>query len=917
MRTARSDHRHRAPLRSAICAAMTLLALAISAAPASASEQITSFETVSTTSKAGAHPDFTTSFSLQNPGEPEAAKNVLFNSPEGIFGNTNAIPQCSAVAFALNECGPDTQVGLITIHANYKGNPNYLLGTAPIYDIVPQPEELARFSFIAPVVNIPIAIPVAVRTAGDYGLRFTVADITQFTPLASVRLTFWGFPASPSHNAERFAKGSSGKPEGCPELANTTCITTPTPPNVPNDPLTDNTTTCTAEDLSNTSEVQTCQEPAHLSTAKAGYPAISECERETFNPVIQASATTDETDAASGLNIELKAPQFEGFSASPSELRSGIVTLPPGFTINPDAADGQSACTDSQANFGSEGPANCPDNSKIGNFAIGSPTLQGPLTGAIYIGEPKPGNQYRLFMVASGFGMKIKLIGSFHPDPLTGQLTTTFVDLPQLPFETFELHLFSSDRALMATPTACTVYTVTADMFPWNATAADQTSTQVFGLNTGPHGSECPGQIRPFRPSLAAGTSNPSAGGFSSFTLKLDREDGDQFLGHLNFTMPPGLTANLHGITYCPEAQIAAAAQTLGKVEQVSPRCPASSNIGTSNVAAGPGSHPFHAVGRIYLAGPFQGAPLSLVAITPALAGPYDYGTVVVRVALHIDPTDAHVIADSETVPEIIGGIPIRMREIQVNIDKPNFMINPTNCSPLSVGSEGIGDQGTAVAFSSYFHADNCFGLPFKPTMKITQLGGNKATSRGEDPSIRFDLNTRGGDANIKSVAVTLPSALEIDQNHLRNLCSKSELSTTHCAGREAIGRVKDETPLLEAPLEGLAYAVSGYNGLPHVAFILGGQVMVIPQGESRATKPGLRTEVPTVPDVPVGHFQLTLFGGNQGYLANTRNLCHHPVTMSVEYSGQNGKKLSQKVAAKTACVAKAKKARKRKRHQR
>ena len=259
--------------------------------------------------------------------------------------------------------------------------------------------------------------------------------------------------------------------------------------------------------------------------------------------------------------------------------------------------------------------------------------------------------------------------------------------------------------------------------------------------------------------------------------------------------MPPGLTANLHGVTYCPEADILAAAQTLGKVEQAEPSCPASSEIGTSNVAAGPGSHPFHAVGKIYMAGPFQGAPLSLVAITPALAGPYDYGTVVVRVALHIDPTDAHVIADSETVPEIIGGIPIRMREIQVNINRRNFMINPTNCSPFSVGSEGVGDQGTAVGFSSYFHAVNCAALGFTPKMTITQLGGRKSTARGKEPGLQFDLNTTPGDANLKSVAVTLPRAFEIDQEHLGNLCDKAELAADQCKGKAAIGTVNRRNP--------------------------------------------------------------------------------------------------------------------------
>ena len=234
---------------------------------------------------------------------------------------------------------------------------------------------------------------------------------------------------------------------------------------------------------------------------------------------------------------------------------------------------------------------------------------------------------------------------------------------------------------------------------------------------------------------------------------------------------------------------------------------------------------PFHAVGDIYLAGPFEGAPLSLVAITPALAGPYDYGTVVVRVAIRIDPHDAHVIADSETVPAIIGGVPIRMRSIQVNIDKPNFMINPTNCDPFTVDSQGIGDQGTVAGFSSPFQAVNCYSLPFAPTFAVRQLGGHKATPRSKDPALQFDLRTRPGDANIRSVAVTLPKAFAIDQRHLGNICSRAQLAAEHCAGRQPIGAAVVETPLLEQPLRGPAYAVSGFGKLPHVVFILGGQV--------------------------------------------------------------------------------------------
>ncbi len=256
-------------------------------------------------------------------------------------------------------------------------------------------------------------------------------------------------------------------------------------------------------------------------------------------------------------------------------------------------------------------------------------------------------------------------------------------------------------------------------------------------------------------------------------------------------------------------------------------------------------------------------------------------------------------------MPSIIGGVPIRMRSIQVNIERPDFTINPTNCSPFSIESQGIGDQGTVASFSSYFHAVNCSSLAFSPKMTITQLGGRGAAARGQDPAIRFDLHTRDGDANIRSLTLTLPNALEIDQNHLGNICAKVELETTHCAGRQPIGRVLDETPLLERPLEGFAYAVSGYKGLPHVAFILSGQVTVIPQGESRtSSQQRLRTTVPIIPDVPVGHFELTLFGGKQGYLANTRNLCTHPPFSMVSYNAQNGKSLSEKLRIKTHCGA-------------
>ena len=888
---------------------LTLLALLLAglmlAASASATEGIQSFSVSPSTSQAGGHPDIDVSLNLETPGEPEAAQDVIVNTPQGLFGNPNAITRCSSSDFALNQCASSSQAGLITVYANYKGDPNRLLGTAPLYDRETVGDETALFSFVVPTLGIPVKVPVAVRTAGDFGLRFTVAGLTQLAPLSAAQLTFWGFPAKSSHDAQRFRKGVPGEPPGCPGLTDTSCNGAPVPAAITVHPLIDNPTVCTEAQLSVRLEVRTYQDPGHLSHQDATYPATSGCYNMTFNPVLFANLTTSAADSPSGLDLRMAAPQPLGEASTPSSIHAATLTLPEGLTINPDAADGQRACTDADAHFGSEAAAECPDNAKIGTFVVGSPALDGPLHGALYFAEPKPGDQYRLFLIADGFGIHAKFLGSFRPDPLTGQITAVVDNLPEVPFEEFQLHLFASDRGLLATPSHCGLYEVEADFFPWNDKLPDRRSTQFLSINSGPEGSPCPGVIRPFAPRLVAGTSVPTAGAFSDFTLKLDRDDGDQFLGDLNFTMPPGLTGDLRGISYCPEASIAVAAQNPGRTEQAFPSCPASSQIGTTNVAAGPGSHPFHAVGKMYFAGPFKGAPLSLAAITPALAGPYDYGTQVVRVALHVDPLTAQVKAVSDTVPAVIGGVPIRMRSIQVNIDRPRFTINPTNCSPMSVDSQGIGDQGRVANFSSYFHAVNCRALAFKPKMTIRLLGARKNTRRARNPELRFDLTTRPGDANIKSLSVTLSNAFEIDQRHLGNICAEKELATTQCAGRTAIGRAKTTTPLLDQPLEGPVYAVSGSGGLPRLAFLLNGQVDLVPRADTKTVGGLLQTTVPVVPDAPIGHFQLNVFGGKAGYLINTRDICKRVATVSIAYTAQSGKTRSETVKVKAACSKK------------
>jgi hypothetical protein len=889
--------------------------LALSAGSASAAVPIESFETFSTDTQAGGHPDLTTSFILDNSDEGDAARNVVFDAPQGLFGNPNAITRCTASDFALHECPVASQAGVITVRGDYEGNPDFLFGTAPMYDMVPQAIETARFNFVVPVLGLPIAIPVEVRTGSDYGLRFRVSEITQAIPLKSADLTFWGMPALAEHDAERFPKGSVAEAApGCAEAADTSCVEDPVGAGLAPKPMIDNPTLCTGEELVTTLTVQSYVEPDNPQSANGEYPQTEGCEHLTFKPVLSANLTTNAADSPSGLDLGFRVPQALGFTPTQSSLRRATVTLPVGLSVNPDAADGQTSCSDAAANFGNEAPSNCPDEAKIGTAEIGTPALDGPLEGAIYIGEPKPGDQYRIFLILSGFGLNAKLVGSVHPDPQTGQLTVVFDELPQVPFETIDVHLFASNRGLMATPNVCTLYRTQALFEPWNTVLAPQTSEQFFGIETGPNGAQCPGPVRPFHPRLVAGTTNPLAGGFSDFSLKLDRDDGDQFLGDLTFRMPPGFTGDLRGIPYCSDASIAAAARKLGRAEQASPSCPAASQIGTSNVAAGPGLNPFHAVGKMYLSGPLKGAPLSLVAVTPALAGPYDYGVVVVRVALHVDPQTAQVFAASDTVPSIIGGIPIRLRSIQVNIDKPKFTINPTNCSPFTVDSQGIGDQGTVTNFSSYFHVVNCASLGFKPKMRIKQLGGRKDTKRSRNPALQIDLRTRPGDANIRSLSVTLPNAFEIDQRHLGNICSEKELTEKGCAGRTPIGRATTTTPLLDQPLSGPVFAVSGSGGLPRLAFLLKGQVNIVPRAVTTTVDGRLKTTVPVVPDAPIGHFSMTVFGGKTGYLINTRDICVHEPRTRVAYAGQNGKSHAETVGVKVAC---GKKRARHKRHKR
>ena len=397
--------------------------------------------------------------------------------------------------------------------------------------------------------------------------------------------------------------------------------------------------------------------------AQADWPATTGCDALSFDPSLAANPTTTDTDTASGVDVVLSVPQFQDPNTpSPSELKESTITFPKGFSLNPSAADGKVTCSDQQSSVGTEEEAQCPEFSKVGTVDLDSSALPAPISGFLYLGEPKPGEPYRIVVTANGFGTAVKLLGTIHADPVDGQLVASFEDLPQTPFQKFALHIFGSERGLLATPSQCGRYPVESTFTPWDDSVSEQRLTQFFVLDHGPNGSPCPSDTREFSPGFEAGTKNNTAGMHSSFALRITRDDGDQNLDRLSITAPPGFLASLRGLTYCPEAAIAELNSTdrTGRAEAASPACPASSEVGSVDAEAGAGTKPLNTPGKVYLAGPYKGAPLSLVVVVPALAGPYDLGNIAVRAAVDVDPTTTQVTAVSDPLPQIYQGVPLR-----------------------------------------------------------------------------------------------------------------------------------------------------------------------------------------------------------------------------------------------------------------
>lgn len=943
-----------------LCLTLGLVGALCIASNAEGAVTIKSFNALPGSTQAGSHPDFTVHFSLttrqresaggENPCACNDARDVDVHLPAGLIGNPHATPQCTVADFAADHCPVDSQVGIVEIFVDSNVETSSLF-LAPLFNLVPPPEEAGLLGFKSGALDSPSFEVISARTGGDYGLDVDVTNILHAFPLSQVKQVTWGIPAAPIHDDLRFgrdqpailAPGLIGDhpDELCdaggvrstddPATVIQTCFTGPgqTPASIgaweggPGGPVASNSpetpflqapTTCGVP-LETTLDVLSYDEgESHTSSP---WPATTDCASLTFNPSLFARPTATSTDSPSGIDIDLKAPEFESpDTPSPSEIRGTTVTLPPGFTINTNAADGKSACADAEARFGTEEEARCPEFAKVGTVEVHSPVLPGVLPGAVYIGAPLPGNRYRLFITFDGFGVHVKFPGTAHLDPQTGQVVTEFKNLPQFPFEDFDLHFFGSERGILATPTQCGTYPVSTEFEPWDGALPNQTSTQFFTLGSGPGGMPCPDGPRPFAPGFGAASAGNTAGAHTSFSLNLTRPDGDQNLSGLTVTTPPGFAATLKGVPYCPEGDIAAASTPgySGLSEQSAPSCPAASQVGTASAGAGAGTHPFYAPGQVYLAGPYKGAPLSLVVITPAVSGPYDLGNVVVRAALQVNPETAQVTTVSDPLPQILEGIPLRLRSIQVNLDRPNFTVNPTNCEPFATTASALGSEGAIAHLSAPFQVANCAILPFAPKLAISLKG---QTNRTGHPALKATVTypQGGAYANIAKAQVSLPHSEFLDQGNIGKACTRVLLAQRACPAKSVYGSATAWTPLLEKPLTGPVYLVGGFGyKLPAMVAELEGQIRVLLVGKVDTGKSkGIRNTFEAVPDAPVEKFVLQLKGGRKyGLLENSEDICKKPQRAEATFIGQNGKTDSQNPLITNSCGAKAKKKKKR-----
>jgi hypothetical protein len=861
--------------------------------------------------QAGAHPyQLTTEFSISSHlvegvlTPDENPQDIEVRLPPGLMGNPLATPTCTfeqLEAYSgpppFNECPVESQVGFAELGFT-TGGPTTNPLKLPVYNIQPPLGKPALFGIM--VINMPIYLDVKIRSGEDYGVTSGTFSASQASPYVDAKFTLWGVPADPAHDPERgevcfegFCLGGGHSVSSVPR------------------PFLTNPMNCSAGPLPWSLRISAWQnqgvfeEDGFLSHLTDGTPAgVTGCDRLPFEPSITVQPTSRDGDSPSGLSVELEIPQNEAVKGlAAAYLKKATVALPEGVSVNPAAGDGLAGCAPGEVNLASPAPAQCPDSSKIGSVEVVTPVLDHPVKGSVYAASPgdNPFDSLLAMYIALNdprSGIVVKLPARVEADPRTGRLTATVDDSPQLPFSEFKLDFFGGPRAPLRLPRSCGTYTTTGTFSSWAAAdpsnpapAEIVTSVSRFEIDRGPGGGPC--ADGGFSPKLEAGTGNPVAGVYSPMSLRVTREDGGQEIASLSLALPRGLLGKLAGIPFCAESRIEQAIargdEGGGALEAASPSCPPDSQIGTVTVGAGAGPSPLYIqTGRVYLAGPYKGAPLSLVVITPAIAGPFDLGAVVVRTALRLHPATAQITAVSDPIPTILDGIPLALRDLRVNVNRSRFVLNPTSCAEKEISGFATAPSGAVGQLKERFQVGSCEKLGFRPRLSLKLRGGSK---RGDNPALVSTFAPRPGNANLKALALRLPRSAFLDQDHIRTICTRVQFAADACPKGAIYGTAKAWTPLLDKPLAGPVYLRSSDNELPDLVLDLHGLVDVEAVARIDSKRRAIRASFTGLPDAPLTKVLVSMRGGGRGLIVNSRDLCAGAVRATAELAAHNGKR--------------------------
>ncbi len=883
--------------------------------------------------QAGSHPfGLTTTLDLSrsavSPNQPALPKDLVFKLPPGLIGNPTPFPQCSAAAFHhpwkqtfANECPAKTALGVavVTLRFPEAQEEETVTLPVPVFNLKPAVGEPARFGFDA--LNVPVILDTSVRTGEGYGVTVSSENISQTTPVYGAQVTLWGVPGDPSHDRARgwscLSGGILGQPGGpCAPLGEAT----PSP--------------FLALPTSCTGPLQTSVEAD--SWAQAGTftkpldavpdPSLNGCNRLPFSPSISVAPDGQAASAPSGLTVDVHVPQdltLNPNGLAEADVEDTTVTLPEGVALNAAAADGLGACSEAQIALESHTVPTCPEASKVGTVEITTPLLPNPLTGAAYLAtqDQNPfGSLLAMYIVAQDpvSGTLVKVAGEVDPNPVTGQLVTTFDNTPQLPFEDLRLHFFGGSRAPLATPAKCGGYQTTASFAPWSGNAEVPANSE-FDITSGPNGGPCPGASLPFAPTLAGGTTNVAAGAFTPFTMTMSREDGSQQLQGIQLHMPPGLLGMLSRVTLCEEAQADVGA------------CGEASKIGETTVSVGVGGTPYTvAGGSVYITGPYHSAPYGLAIEEPAKAGPFDLENtkahhpacdcLVVRAKIEVNPlTSALTVTansggEEDAIPTMLEGIPLQIKHVNVTINRSDFTFNPTDCNKLSLTGSLSSAEGASSSLAVPFQVTNCAALAFKPTFAASTAAHNTRTEGASlKTTVTYPSTPQGTEANIAKVKVSLPAKLPARLTTLQKACPEQTFAANpaSCPAAARVGEAKTSTPVLPNPLSGPAYFVS-HGGAKYPELVIelkGDNVTLDLHGETAISKGGVLTSTfDTVPDAPFSSFELNLPEGPYSALtANGANLCKAgSLTMPTELTAQDGAVIKQSTKVKiTGCPKK------------